>query len=171
MATIKGKWVFNDAITLRGPLHKEIVNFISYGDVNYTGFEEEVITLIYSADVGLDYVYFSDTGWEDEAFRTVDFGETEQTVSDEFYTWFTANAVQEQTEPETPAESEPEPTDTVTIEYNGAVIASLKAGQSASLPCKDKPMRTDVVVTVPEGMGSGEAVEEWDRSYTITSNS
>ena len=60
---------------------------------------------------------------------------------------------------------------TVTITYNGAVIASLKAGQSASLPCKDKPMRTDVVVTVPEGMGSGEAVEEWDRSYTITSNS
>ncbi len=63
-----------------------------------------------------------------------------------------------------PAPEEP----TVTIEYNGSVIASLKAGQTATLPCKDKPMLTDVVVTVPEGMGAGEVVEEWDGSYTIS---
>lgn len=54
----------------------------------------------------------------------------------------------------------------VTIEYNGSTIASLKAGQSASLPCKDKPMLTDLVVTVPEGMGG--SVEEWDGSYTVS---
>ncbi len=60
----------------------------------------------------------------------------------------------------------PTPTDAVTIEYNGAVIASLKAGQSATLPCKDKPMLSDVVVTVPEGLGG--SVEEWDGSYTIS---
>lgn len=55
----------------------------------------------------------------------------------------------------------------VIITYNNAVIASLKAGQSASLPCKDKPMHTDVVVTVPEGMGAGEVVEEWDGSIEV----
>ena len=60
------------------------------------------------------------------------------------------------------------PTDTVTIEYNGSVIAALKAGQSATLPCKDTLMHTDVVVSVPDGMGAGEVVEEWDGSYTIT---
>jgi hypothetical protein len=37
--------------------------------------------------------YHTINKWRDEAFRTVDFGETEQIVSDEFYEWFTANAV------------------------------------------------------------------------------
>lgn len=64
------------------------------------------------------------------------------------------------------------PTDGVTIEYNNTVIASLKAGQSATLQCKnteEKPnlMKTDIIVTVPEGMGAGEVVEEWDGSIEV----
>jgi hypothetical protein len=63
----------------------------------------------------------------------------------------------------------PTPTDAVTIEYNGSTIASLKAGQSATLECKDLPMLDNVVVTVPENMGgAGEVVEEWDGSYTVS---
>lgn len=57
--------------------------------------------------------------------------------------------------------------DTVAIQYNGSTIASLKAGQTATLPCKDKPMHTDVVVSVPEGMGAGEVVEVWDGSIEV----
>ena len=39
-------------------------------------------------------VYGDESGyfWENEAYRTVDFGTTAQEVSEEFYTWFTANA-------------------------------------------------------------------------------
>lgn len=62
-----------------------------------------------------------------------------------------------------PAPEEP----AVTIQYNGTVIASLKAGQTATLPCKDTLMHTDVVVSVPEGMG-GADVPEWDGSYTVS---
>jgi hypothetical protein len=64
-------------------------------------------------------------------------------------------------------QAEPTPTNAVTIEYNGSVIASLKAGQSATLPCKDTLMHTDVVVSVPDGMGAGEVVEEWDGSIEV----
>jgi hypothetical protein len=43
----------------------------------------------------------------------------------------------------------------VQINYNGSVIADLSAGQTATLNCKDKVMRSNVVVTAPESMGSG----------------
>jgi hypothetical protein len=44
----------------------------------------------------------------------------------------------------------------VQINYNGSVIADLSAGQTATLNCKDKVMRSNVVVTAPESMGSAE---------------
>jgi hypothetical protein len=77
----------------------------------------------------------------------------DQEVSDEFAAWFNANIGQQEEA-------------AVTIEYNGSVIASLKAGQTATLPCKDTLMHTDLVVSVPDGMGG--SVEEWDGSYTVT---
>lgn len=43
----------------------------------------------------------------------------------------------------------------VQINYNGSVIADLSAGQTATLNCKDKVMRSNVVVTAPESMGGG----------------
>lgn len=38
---------------------------------------------------------FTDVAWIDEAYLTVDFGTTPQTVTDEFYNWFTANAIKQ----------------------------------------------------------------------------
>lgn len=57
------------------------------------------------------------------------------------------------------------PTDAVTIEYNNAVIATLTEGM-VTLPCKDKRMRTNLVITMPEF--GGEDVPEWDGSYTVS---
>ena len=163
MATIKGKWVFKDEISGTQAVSQNI-SFISNG-INYS-----IINLVLDEMFGTPILYYGNTivfdlmgetadfeGWLNDEYRTADFGSTEQTVSDAFRTFMDTYA--------TP-EAEPAPTDAVTIEYNGAVIASLKAGQSATLECKDLPMLDNVVVTVPE-MG-GADVPEWDGSYTIS---
>ena len=38
----------------------------------------------------------------------------------------------------------------VTVEYNGAVVATIPNGNTATLPVKDKKMKSDIVITVPE---------------------
>jgi hypothetical protein len=58
--------------------------------------------------------------------------------------------------------------DVVKIEYKKTTIASLKAGQTAILPCKDKTMNANLVVTVPTDMNvPGEIVEEYDGTVVI----
>ena len=154
MATIKGKWFFNETVLVNVGLTQN-VNFTSNGN-SFT--KMSIDSDNYILQYNSTYAYEMGD-WFPDAYRTVDFGTTEQTVSDTFYTWLTANATPE-------AEPEPEtPTNTVTIEYNGSVIASLTEGK-ATLPCKDKVMHTDIVVNVPE-LGGGD-VPEWDGSYTIT---
>lgn len=41
----------------------------------------------------------------------------------------------------------------VTIKYNGSTIASLESGQTATLACSGKKMKSDIVVTAPEAEG------------------
>lgn len=41
------------------------------------------------------------------------------------------------------------------IEYNGAVIATVEGGNVATIPCKDKKMASDLVITVPEAESGG----------------
>ena len=62
----------------------------------------------------------------------VDFGETDQTVSTEFYNWLTAYATQQE---ETTTE----------ITYNGTTT-SIETGQAATMPCDGLKMESDVVV-------------------------
>lgn len=72
--------------------------------------------------------------WNDEAYKTVDFGETPQEVSNDFYTWFIANAVQQVADTSTK------------ITYNGTAIASIEAGQTATLSCAGKKAKTDIII-------------------------
>ena len=72
-----------------------------------------------------------------EEFRTVDFGTEPQSVSDAFYTWFTANADPVQ----------------VSVRYNGRSIASISHGQTATLKCFAMRMDDNVVVEVKEQTG------------------
>ena len=64
---------------------------------------------------------------------------TDTEVSEEFYTWFNANAVS--LDADKPL---------ATITYNGSTIATLDGGQSATLKCKGMKMESDVVVEVAE---------------------
>lgn len=112
MATVKGIWTFKDDLT--GTFSEEEVNFVSnnrqynkiatgyyagvpfealfyaeYGcseDLEFCGYvEQDVYALEKYPEWGVD------VGWEADAYKTIDFGVTEQTVSDGFYAWLTKN--------------------------------------------------------------------------------
>ena len=42
-----------------------------------------------------------------------------------------------------------------TVKYNGSIVATVEGGNTATLPVKDLNMKTDIVITVPEGDGGG----------------
>ena len=91
---LSGIWVFDSLSDTPSDIHLNI-NFNSNGQ-SFTSAEFDTS--------GAEWVYYGDvkvwggsTGWTDQAYRTITFDGT-QTVSEEFYEWFTANAVkQEQT--------------------------------------------------------------------------
>ena len=113
MATIKGVWRFNDTLIrdtnligntytvkftgIEGWLGKfDRIHFSQYANTmnfptSYYGLKME---FRYVGETSYRTVYESNTTpkW-DYPTQTVDFGETEQTVSDAFYSWLTANAV------------------------------------------------------------------------------
>lgn len=99
--TISGKWKFNEVLTKPTKSFIDVTYFYSSADEWNTqykiigGFHLGVMYYTYDDgdDASFDlYVYkFESNSWLVEA-RIVDFGETPQTVSEEFYTWFTANA-------------------------------------------------------------------------------
>ena len=158
-----GKWFFNETISIKYLGFDPKIIFSSNG-FSYNRMYVDSSSLTYG-DYSPDYTpvnrlyhkAFTPTGgWANPEYRTVIITDGDSLTNETFANWLKANAVQQ---------AEPTPTDAVTIEYNGSVIASLKAGQSATLPCKDLPMLSDVVVSVPENMGG--SVEEWDGSIEV----
>ena len=77
---------------------------------------------------------------EEVNYQIIDFGSEPQTVSAEFYEWFTSNA------------SQP----TAIISYNGSSVVDVFAGQTATLKCAGMKMATDVVIEIAENIGGGE---------------
>ena len=152
--TIKGKWLFDDskiASVKSAGLIAERVNFTSHLPWKEMRIDGAVDSIngIYYRDPKTDTdpymtVYTKDGGWTYEGYKDVDFGENEQTVSDAFHELFTQLATK--VGGEDPEEPTPPPTPT-TITYNGNTIASLSAGQSATLPCNGKVMASDVLIT------------------------
>lgn len=108
MAKVKGRWIFNtvltDAGTEGGVVSGQTVSFTSNGGVfdriiPLSGYQS---VMTYS-NIEYSYsVYSHSAGWTNEAFKVIDFDATEQEVSDEFYTWLTANATPEADEPDEP---------------------------------------------------------------------
>lgn len=104
--TVSGTWVFNESI-------KDITFVEQY--VNFTS-NGQSFTYIHRADSGdynpklrvsysMGYIYYNTSRvyngidantWFDQAYRTITFDGT-QTVIKEFYEWFTANAVRQET--------------------------------------------------------------------------
>ena len=97
MATVKGVWAWNDTIDVSINREFELafttiaigqtlqitkINTYSGGEMIYTAIGEGEIPV---------YVNYSG-GWMHEGYKTINFGSTAQTVSDDFYTYLTANA-------------------------------------------------------------------------------
>lgn len=100
---LSGTWTFNNQIsskpnTVEGI--KQSINFTSNA-VSYIAMEIESggmrqgYTNYYSSNTAhVNAFDFSDLVWVNESYKVVNFGTTPQTVSEEFYNWFTANATQ-----------------------------------------------------------------------------
>lgn len=119
MAIVKGKWKFNDVLTIL-PVEQDVsfTTNVYIGIETCDGFFIDTHRVHTLTDCALCYKYFDDTvpdeylgyevycyeeyidseyqieaGWQSgEFYKTVDFGKAEQTVSDEFYTWLIENA-------------------------------------------------------------------------------
>lgn len=97
-ATISGKWKFNDdGDGVVKDNFSQAINFTSNGQ-NFTKIETHFMGASVESQMfyGSTVVYGEDYGgtWTNEAYKTVDFGTTAQTVGKIFYNWFTANAVE-----------------------------------------------------------------------------
>ena len=156
MATIKaGTYRFNDVLT-------QSTNYTVEGAILFnSSVNGETITCNGIYDRSLDdwltlaySVYITELGDYMEAnvyndgWYTDDFGDgiktitipSDSEVSDEFYAWFTANAVSQGADVST----------TTVITYKGSTIATLEGGKTATLKCKGMKMESDVVVKAAE---------------------
>ena len=87
--TVSGVWVFNEIVTLVNETISQDIAFIYNAD----GDTATNIT-VDSSEVSFSGLRVYDDGFA-EAYRTVDFGDAIQEVSEEFYAWLTANAVKQ----------------------------------------------------------------------------
>lgn len=106
MATVSGVWKWNDQIgnfAPSGTAQEVYVNFSCEGYSPFTNiyFENEpadgFILMDYYREGGSGLSAYNGitNTWDNEAAKTIDFGETEQTVSETFYTFLTSNATQQ----------------------------------------------------------------------------
>lgn len=94
---LSGVWVLNEKLTVDFPLSGQ-VNFTSNGTSFVLMWNSWTTALAYGTEDNDNAVHaydISDNSWLSEAYRTVDFGTTPQTVSENFYNWLTANAVKQ----------------------------------------------------------------------------
>lgn len=162
--TIKaGTYIFKSTLNTASQGVEQALLFVDgagaeWHSIAYMG-SEAVMVLAYvnNNDEGSTIVYTTGdpsrpTGWHDQAYRTIILA-TDQEVTEEFYTWFDNHIVKQ-------GENE------VTIVYNEMIIASLVSGKKAILDCAGHKMADNVVITFP--VMSGEVIEEWDFSYTVS---
>ena len=95
---IRGKWVFNETIPV-GTVLTQKINFTS-NNVRHSEIHCDVIT---AGSYTISCITYDDDHvasgletciWEDYDYREVDFGNSPQIISKEFYDWFTANAAE-----------------------------------------------------------------------------
>ena len=116
MATLKGKWLLNENISVPDADIEQTVTFTTSGTIDGTEYSalncKSMLVDVSSAELLQYKVESAEPEWEwrerydtaycngllgfygfvDQGLRYVDFGETEQAVSDAYSAWFTANA-------------------------------------------------------------------------------
>ena len=162
MATVSGVWVFNGDIYIDNFGNvEEAVNFTSNGDsfmkmyysYYYDGDSDENVWLLTyyhttSLSGGGVSVWGGDDGgnslaWVDENYKTVDFGNTQQTVSDEFYSFLTDHATKQ---------AEPVPTP----DWANCFVKTASGNKAVE---KVWIKQNGQLVTVWDGGGGGAAVD------------
>lgn len=145
MATVKGTWRFNASIVYPASEINQYVNFTcpngvpSDRDWIRIRFKDEVIDYFYSGSSYRCPAFNGSspsTGYGD--LSVVDFGTTEQEVSNEFYACFTANATR----------IDEEQTPIATITYKGETLETLNGGEYVTLHTKGQMMEDDIRVDV-----------------------
>ena len=106
--TLSGVWVFNDVLNIEnGVDFEQEIKFTSSNTIDMYGMRIQSLAIkspIANYEYLLGYLewgsydYKYEDGWINEDNKTIDFGLTPQTVSAEFYNWFTANAVKQDVE-------------------------------------------------------------------------
>lgn len=148
--------LFNSSINLNSVAHCNSIVFDIGSNFSYLKYSIVSLSPEHAnVSSGNHYVYSSTGGWSKadygDLINTITL-ETDQDVDDTFGEWFTSSAevVVEESKP------------IAEIIYNGETIAQLNAGETATLPCKETVMASDLVVKVNEGAGncSGEHVIE-----------
>ena len=96
MPNVSGIWVWNDSLIETGSLIRQNVNFVSAG-VSYSAYSMTFASISYYSDsTGSVAVYNIRGGtWNDESYKTIDFGSSAQEVSQEFYNYLQTNAIQQ----------------------------------------------------------------------------
>lgn len=156
MATIKGKWLFNEVVDA-STLTKNrayIINFTSknesytrmtinfYDSINY-------YSLLYGESSAVQkqvcggYDGFTKLTWNYLDYRYVDFGVNEQTIDDVFYNFIISNAISQ----------DPEIMKIGTITYKDSVIAELEAGKTYTLQIKDKLATDYINIGIDDNIG------------------
>lgn len=166
MATVSGIKVFKDSIKFPSYIF-QVVDYTCPDEPKSTSFHSMIISpsLIYST--GIDFsggafttVYDSD-GWANTYYKTVDFGEAEQTVDDVFFSWLDENIVKE---PETKTIRTLTINGTVTTEWNGKPVKQVTVdGVTYKMP------ETSTTYTIEGGyyLGNDELTEVAFEKETI----
>lgn len=166
MATVSGIKVFKDSIKFPSNIF-QVVDYTCPDEPKSTSFHSMIISpsLIYST--GIDFsvgtfttVYDSD-GWANTYYKTVDFGEAEQTVDDVFFSWLDENIVKE---PETKTIRTLTINGTVTTEWNGKPVKQVTVdGVTYKMP------ETSTTYTIEGGyyLGNDELTEVAFEKETI----
>lgn len=141
MATISGKWYFKEYPSLQNPPESSkpceaSVRFTSNGNTysririsSYSEYSDYAgrISIIYDTTV----YNGGEQTWSDDAYREVDFGDTEQEVSSTFYNYLCTLAKQ-----------------ATSILMGGTRIAAIFDNQDAKLRCEGLVMSDDLIVSV-----------------------
>ena len=144
---LKGVWRFNDTITAtQGVSQNTNCKLIKFDHSIYMYIREISVVMYDSRNFTIHYSfqgydgiitsseYYSSNngGWSSETYQNIYFP-TPLTVSDEFYQWFTANAVDISNE-------------VTYVSYDGEDVCVLKRGMTAKLPTTDLLGRSQIAI-------------------------